>query len=1780
MKHIHWNKRENIFILIMFFILLSSTINAEPLTGTVTTTNSIIGTSTNDQVGLGSVIELSSGNVVLINSNWDNGGVTDVGAVTCLTAAEYQAGNVTVNASNSLIGSTASDKVGEGGVIVLSNGNYVVRSQNWGATDVGAVTWVDGSTCFPYGESSRGAVVSISNSLTGTTTSDNIGGNGVTVLTNGNYIVASPNWDNGGMTNIGAVTWVNGMTGIPANENSGGVTVSTNNSLIGERANNSVGNSSIVELSNGNYVVRSPNWDSSTLNDAGAATLVKVAESTTGIVSDTNSLTGALGGNNISSSGVLALTGNGNYVVLSNGFDISGQSNVGAATWVDGTTGIPRNENSSGVQVSSNNSIIGAKASDEVGSSAIALTNGNYVVRSPNWDNGSPYDAGAATWGSGTEGVSGDVNASNSLVGTLIQDNVGSGGIYALSSGNYVVVSPFWDNNNTSGGAVTWGNGHTGITGTINSGNSFVGTNNQDQVGKNGITVLTNGHYVIRSSQWNGNMGAVTWVNGNTGRGVGNSIGGVNSSNSLVGSSTSHQVGSTDITILTNGNYVVRSPNWDNGTTTDVGAATWGDGTNGTAGTVSSTNSIIGGAANNNVGNSNVVALTNGNYVVVSTNWDNGTTTDVGAVTWANGNAVTAAVVSTSNSLYGSTASDNIGSGGITTLVTGDYVVRSPNWDNSGISNVGAVTRGDGATGTTGAVDVSNSWIGSTASDQIGSGGVTGLNNGLFVIISPMWSSTNVGAVTIGAGSGVVSADNSLVGSTTDDQVGSGGILALSDNGYLVRSPVWNNGGTADVGAVSYSVSTLGTVTLTTLAPLTEGETGGYDVSLSIAPTSDVTITMTFGSDIAVEDDADGSVTLTFTPANWSTSQTVDVTAVNDNLVESDHTATITHVVTSADAAYNNINPTPGNQITLNITDNDTATISFESSGASVAEDTAGMFAIDAVLNITGNGNGVEALELGSNINVNLTRSENGASSDEDYSSDMSLSFDKHAPDGTAISISVTVNSDHFDEDAEIVTFGFESSTITGITFSGEYVLTIDDNDTTGVNIVEADGGTSITEGVMSDSYTITLTSKPRGDVTITLAATTLELSPTSVTFTPENWMSPRQVTVTTVNDLLHEESYTEPITHTIDSINDARYDQYTVVDVVVTVNDNDIPGVTISKSTIVMSEGSDAQETYTLVLNVQPLDNVVIMLSATDDLIFTEGGTAVDLTFTNSNWNTPQTVEIAVADDMLFEGNESINIQHTVASSTSYNGIAVNNVTVNITENDTASVTFASGIGTASEGTSPYSVTALLTVSGTGTGQAALGLTEDVTLNIYEFTGTGNATTDYSITTPSITFVKDAATGSTNTIEVTVVDDQIDETDAELFGLAFQLVTGTLTSFNSTHVVTITDNDSNDLVISQTDGSTFVVEGGTSDSYTVVLNSQPTADVTVHITGSQIEFQPTSLNFDGTNWNIPQTVTVSEAEDTVVENIQIATITHNATSDDSRYNGIVSTVNVVVVDNDTTGVTVSKSSVNVTEGGASDSYTIVLNSQPTSDVTIQLSSNQVSFASASLLFTPSNWNIAQTVTVTALDDIEIEGQHSDVITHSAISSDSGYNGVEINSVDVMVTDNDQATTITELLTNPGFEDHNNKPSQPDIWTGKLLSKDKLKCNTDTSIIARNGSCAFRFVGSASEASQLSQPLTNISGLTAETTVHASVYYRTNNSVPKVKVKLKVYYSGVAQPDVTSGTINNVSSTEYTQFNLSSYIIKSGTTVSRIKFLFQNKATSGKIYLDDASVNH
>lgn len=116
-----------------------------------------------------------------------------------------------------------------------------------------------------------------------------------------------------------------------------------------------------------------------------------------------------------------------------------------------------------------------------------------------------------------------------------------------------------------------------------------------------------------------------------------------------------------------------------------------------------------------------------------------------------------------------------------------------------------------------------------------------------------------------------------------------------------------------------------------------------------------------------------------------------------------------------------------------------------------------------------------------------------------------------------------------------------------------------------------------------------------------------------------------------------------------------------------------------------------------------------------------------------------------------------------------------------------------------------------------------------------------------------------------------------------------------------------------------------------------------------------------------------------------------------------------------------TPAVIVAPTSVSVAEGGAGASYSVVLTSLPQANVVVTASPDSQLTASPSVLtFTTANWNVAQTVTVNAVDDAVVEGNHTGTISHSVSSSDTSYNGLVVNSVTANITDNDLPTfTVT-----------------------------------------------------------------------------------------------------------------------------------------------------------------
>ena len=132
----------------------------------------------------------------------------------------------------------------------------------------------------------------------------------------------------------------------------------------------------------------------------------------------------------------------------------------------------------------------------------------------------------------------------------------------------------------------------------------------------------------------------------------------------------------------------------------------------------------------------------------------------------------------------------------------------------------------------------------------------------------------------------------------------------------------------------------------------------------------------------------------------------------------------------------------------------------------------------------------------------------------------------------------------------------------------------------------------------------------------------------------------------------------------------------------------------------------------------------------------------------------------------------------------------------------------------------------------------------------------------------------------------------------------------------------------------------TSVNESGTTDTFTVVLDSKPAGDVVIGVTSGdtgEATVSASALTFTTSNWDDAQTITVTGVDDDDDGDISTTitlTITDGSTND-VAYDGVANqTVTATTVDDDPqAGFTVTQSggSTAVSESGSTDTFTVVL---------------------------------------------------------------------------------------------------------------------------------------------------------------------------------------------------------------------------------------------------------
>ena len=273
------------------------------------------------------------------------------------------------------------------------------------------------------------------------------------------------------------------------------------------------------------------------------------------------------------------------------------------------------------------------------------------------------------------------------------------------------------------------------------------------------------------------------------------------------------------------------------------------------------------------------------------------------------------------------------------------------------------------------------------------------------------------------------------------------------------------------------------------------------------------------------------------------------------------------------------------------------------------------------------------------------------------------------------------------------------------------------------------------------------------------------------------------------------------------------------------------------------------------------------------------------------------------------------------------------------------------------------------------------------------------------TLTNDALTFTADNwDTAQTVTVTAGEDDDAVDEGEATLTHTASG---GGYDGVTAAGVkVTVTDGDTAGVTVSET--ALTIAEGG-SEIYTVVLNTEPTGDVTVTVndpSNTGVTAEPASLTFTADNWETAQAVTVTAGEDDDALDEGEVSVTHTVSGAD--YADVTAAgVKVTVADDDSVGVTVTPTDLHITEGNSAP-YSVVLNTGPSDDVAVAISlpeGTDVTVSPTSLTFTASNWDQEQTIEVSTVEDEDTEVDPSVTISHAVTGGD--YEGVDASQVTV-----------------------------------------------------------------------------------------------------------------------------------------------------------------------------
>ena len=385
---------------------------------------------------------------------------------------------------------------------------------------------------------------------------------------------------------------------------------------------------------------------------------------------------------------------------------------------------------------------------------------------------------------------------------------------------------------------------------------------------------------------------------------------------------------------------------------------------------------------------------------------------------------------------------------------------------------------------------------------------------------------------------------------------------------------------------------------------------------------------------------------------------------------------------------------------------------------------------------------------------------------------------------------------------------------------------------------------------------------------------------------------------------------------------------------------------------------------------------------------------------------------------------NDAVTLTHTATSTDgNYSGITIAGVSVTVTDNDTTTpaVTLALSDGSIGENGGVSTVTATVSPASAAA----------FTVTVAAAAVAPAVAADFRLSANQVLSFAENATESTGTVTITGVDNDVDAADKTVTVSGAVSATGVTAPANRT--LTLEDDDAAGLTVSET-ALTVTEQDAAGDSYTVVLDTEPTHEVTVTVgghSGTDVSPSASTLIFTTSNWDQAQTVTVTALNDDDTANDAV-TLTHTATSTDGNYSGIaIAGVTVTVTDNDTTtpAVTLALSDGSIGENGGVSTVTATVSPASAAAFTVTVAAAAVSPAVAAdfrlsanqvLSFAENATTSTGTVTITGVDN-DVDAADKTVTVSGAVSA----TGVTAPANRTLTLEDDDAAPVMTLEVSP-----------------------------------------------------------------------------------------------------------------------------------------------------------